>query len=225
MDTSLAEHPVSAAERAYTHVRRQLLTREIRPGEMLSEGAVAESVGVSRTPVREALLRLQAEGFVELLPKRGALVLPVTAEQMADVLQARRLVEVFAVRETVRGRVDPALVTALEGQLARMREAARSGDSAAYVIADRAFHAELVHATGNALIVGFYASLRDRQLRMGAVNLLDAAGHGASPARMRHTIEEHSDILEAVRSGSVRAAEKAVADHLDHAEAQLRTAR
>src|SRR5690606_12483030 len=69
---------VSAADRAYAYVRREVLCRRVAGNDLITEGQIADAVGVSRTPVREALLRLQADGMVRLLPKRGALVLPVT---------------------------------------------------------------------------------------------------------------------------------------------------
>ena len=83
---------VSAADRAYAYVKGEILARRFAPHDLLSEGQLAGAVGASRTPVREALLRLQGEGLVRLLPKRGALVLPVTVDEMADVMETRRLV-------------------------------------------------------------------------------------------------------------------------------------
>jgi len=69
----------SAADRVYDHVRQGILSRRYADNELLAEGGIAAETGVSRTPVREALLRLEAQGMIRLLPKRGALVLPVTA--------------------------------------------------------------------------------------------------------------------------------------------------
>ena len=77
----------------YEHVRSGILTRRYPDNELLSEGMLAPETGVSRTPVREALLRLEAQGMIRLLPKRGALVLPVTAQEWRDVLATRLLVE------------------------------------------------------------------------------------------------------------------------------------
>ena len=74
-----------------------ILTRRYADNDLLAEGAIALEAGVSRTPVREALLRLEAEGMIRLLPKRGALVLPVTAQEWRDVLDTRLLVESTAV--------------------------------------------------------------------------------------------------------------------------------
>ncbi|RSS85248.1 GntR family transcriptional regulator, partial [Streptomyces sp. WAC05292] len=74
----------SAADRVYRHVKEHVLDRRYEGGTLLTEGGLATAVGVSRTPVREALLRLQAEGLLRLYPKKGALVLPVSAQEIAD---------------------------------------------------------------------------------------------------------------------------------------------
>jgi DNA-binding GntR family transcriptional regulator len=211
----------SAADRAYAYVKEQILARRFGPQELLSEGQLAEAVGASRTPVREALLRLESEGLVQLLPKRGALVLPVTVDEMADVMETRRLIETYAVRRVLTRRAQPALIPLLDGHLRDMRDAMRAHDLAAYVQADRGFHLAIVAATGNGIITSLYRSLRERQLRMGTVNLLDDAGTTVDPARMRTTVAEHERIRDALRDGSVRAVTEAVTAHLDHAEATL----
>src|SRR4051794_12919907 len=167
-DTSEAH---SASDRVYSHAKAQILARTYAPHDLLTEGELADAVGVSRTPVREALLRLQAEGLVRLLPKRGALVEPVTPAEVQDVLEVRRLIEAFAVRKAVSA-ARPPLLARLGTHLQHMRDALASRDAATYVEADRDFHAELVAATGNRILVDLYRSLRDRQLRMGVVNLL-----------------------------------------------------
>ena len=209
MDTNALVRPeeapnASAADRAHAWARDQILCRRVNGNDLMSEGEIADAVGVSRTPVREALLRLQAEGFVRLLPKRGALVLPVTAAEMADVLETRRLVEMFAARKVVTdGNVTP-LVRALQARIDEMRAAARARDTVAYVEADRAFHVELVAAAGNEILTSLYRSLRDRQLRMGVVNLL-TTDEGADPARMRRSADEHERITEAIAARQRRA--------------------
>ncbi len=216
-DTAEAQ---SASARVYTYAKAGILARRYAPHDLLTEGELAEAVGVSRTPVREALLRLQAEGLVRLLPKRGALVEPVTADEIADVLETRRLVETFAVRKavTVPG---VALVTRLAGHLQAMRDAMGVRDAGRYVEADRDFHAELVAATGNAILIDLYRSLRDRQLRMGTINLLATDSGNVDPARMKATLAEHQAIMDAVAARTVRGAEAAVGVHLERAEALL----
>jgi len=226
MDTTeaLAVRPlasVSAADRAYAYVKGEILARRFAPHDLLSEGQLASAVGASRTPVREALLRLQGEGLVRLLPKRGALVLPVTVDEMADVMETRRLVETFAARKVLGRQPPAALELVLEGQLDAMRAAMEAHDVAAYVQADRDFHLAIVAATGNEIITSLYRSLRERQLRMGTVNLLDGTGTNVDPARMQSTLAEHERIRDALRAGRADAVVKAVVAHLDHAESTL----
>lgn len=218
--TAVPTTNASAADRAYAYVRGEIMARRMAGNDLVSEGQVADAVGVSRTPVREALLRLQAEGLLRLLPKRGALVLPVTAEEMADVLETRRLVEAFAARKIVgEGPVAP-LVAALTRHIDDMRAAAKRRDTTAYVEADRAFHLEMVAAAGNEILTSLYRSLRDRQLRMGVVNLLADDGV-ADTNRMRNSADEHERITEAISSRSVRAVEAAIGEHLDDASKLL----
>jgi DNA-binding GntR family transcriptional regulator len=214
-----SEPPGTAVDRVYRFVKAEILGRRIKPHDVLSEGQIAGVVGVSRTPVREALLRLESEGVLRLLPKRGALVLPVTTEQMMDLIETRRLVETFAVRKVIAGgRVGP-LVDSLRRHLDLMRAALVDRDGAAYVSADRDFHAEIVAAAGNSILSGLYVGLREQQLRMGAVNLLDGAA--ADVARMKSTLADHEQIALAIAARRSRAAEAAVRAHLDNAERLL----
>ena len=148
----------NAAERAYEHVKARILTGEL-DGHMLSEGVFATELGVSRTPVREAFLRLQVEGLMRLYPKRGALVVPVGPHESREVLAARRVVECASVKEAIG---DPDLPDTLADLLEQQRKAAgtpRFGEL------DAAFHTALVEAAGNSLLSGFYQGLRDRQIR------------------------------------------------------------
>ena len=102
-----------------------------------------------------------------------------------------------------------------------MRTAMREHDVGAYVQADRDFHLAIVAATGNEIITSLYRSLRERQLRMGTVNLLDGTGSNVDPARMASTLAEHERIRDALLAGRADAVVKAVAAHLDHAESTL----
>jgi DNA-binding GntR family transcriptional regulator len=151
-------------------------------------------------------------------------VLPVTADEVADVLEARRMIESHAARAAVT-HSGSELVSRLESHVQRMRAAMRAHDARAYAEADRDFHEAIVAATGNQILITLYRSLRDRQLRMGVVNLLeertgelDAAG----VARMRSNIADHEAILTGIAGRAIRASEAAVTAHLDRADHQLR---
>ena len=214
MDASpLHSVTVSAAERVYQHVRTGILTRRFADNDLLAEGRIALETGVSRTPVREALLRLESDGMVRLLPKRGALVLPVSAQEWRDVLATRELVETHCVRQLI-GAGRAAQVTARLDQAIRdLRAAAAAGDVAAYVSADRDFHAGIVAGAGNTILNRLYGSLRDRQLRMGAANLLEQGGL-ADRLRMDRTIADHQMIATAIAREDPDEAARLTVDHL-----------
>ncbi|MCW2869656.1 GntR family transcriptional regulator [Actinacidiphila oryziradicis] len=198
--------PLPAAERVYTHVKEAVLDRRYEGGTLLNEGELAEAVGVSRTPVREALLRLEAEGLLKLYPKKGALVLPVSAQEIADVVETRLLVELHAVNKVVPA---PArLIARLEELLEEQRGHQAAGDLAAFAQADRSFHAEIVRASGNRILAHLYDQLRDRQLRMGVATM------HAEPGRIAKNIAEHTEILDALRGGDARSASGLVERHV-----------
>jgi DNA-binding GntR family transcriptional regulator len=196
-----------AAERVYEHVKQAVLERRYEGGMLLTEGELAEAVGVSRTPVREALLRLEAEGLLKLYPKKGALVLPVSAQEITDVVETRLLVEEHAVRKAAAA-TPAGLIDRLTELLAHQHEHADAGQLADVAVSDRCFHAEIVRATGNTILVRLYDQLRDRQLRMGV-----AVMH-AHPDRIAKNIAEHTEILEALRAGDAEAAAEAVHRHV-----------
>lgn len=212
MDATVAAPPAApksppAAERVYLHVKSGVLDRSYEGGTLLTEGDLADAVGVSRTPVREALLRLEAEGLLKLYPKKGALVLPVSAQEIADVVETRLLVERYAVAKVV-GAAPAELITRLEDSLAEQRGHAEAGDLAAFAVADRCFHAEIVRAAYNRILAQLYDRLRDRQLRMGVATM------HAVPSRVAKNISEHAEILEALRGGSADTAARLVDRHV-----------
>lgn len=210
-----AVKPPPAAERVYHHVKQAVLDRSYEGGTLLTEGALATAVGVSRTPVREALLRLEAEGLLKLYPKKGALVLPVSAQEIRDVVETRLLVEQHAVAKLA-GNPPAALLARLEELLAEQRGHADAGDLAAFAVADRCFHAEIVRAAGNRILTHLYDQLRDRQLRMGVATM------HAEPSRVAKNLAEHADILAALREGDDGLAADLVQRHVSWVKAIVR---
>ncbi|MGW0856957.1 GntR family transcriptional regulator [Streptomyces sp. NPDC002690] len=206
--------PPPAAERVYSHVKEAVLDRRYEGGTLLTEGDLAEAVGVSRTPVREALLRLEVEGLIKLYPKKGALVLAVSAQEIADVIETRLLVEEFAARKAVPA--SPRLIVRLEELLAEQSTLASAGDLAAVSVADRCFHAEIVRNAGNQILSRLYDQLRDRQLRMGVAVM------EAHPDRIAANITEHTELLEAIRSGDADAAAQVVRRHVGRVKVLVR---
>ena len=207
----------SAAERAYEHVKNSILDGSYAGGELLTEGQVADAVGVSRTPVREAMLRLQAEGLLRLYPKKGALVVPITVAEAEDVLEARALVESWAAERAV-GHGER-LAVELEEPLRVMREHRASGDVGAFSAADRAFHALIVAASGNAILTRLYRSLRERQI------CINATAMRVSGQRMDIAVADHTRFVELIRAGDHDGFATLTRAHLETAAQHVRGVR
>jgi DNA-binding GntR family transcriptional regulator len=199
----------SASERAYTHVKEQVLDGLLPGGELISEGEIAEALGMSRTPVRAAFTQLESEGLLRLYPKRGALVVPVSAGEMQSVIETRWVIERYAIERAIeaQGEVAEELCAAVD------RQDGLSG--LGFVEADRAFHRTLVAATGNTILLGVYDSLRDRQRRMGRAT-------ARTPDQLALILAEHREIAEAIASGDPEHALAALRAHLDNSLAKLR---
>ncbi|MGB4776991.1 GntR family transcriptional regulator [Microbacterium sp.] len=206
----------SAAEIAYAEVKTRILDGALVGGEMVSEGAVAETLGMSRTPVREAFLRLQAEGWMRLYPKRGALVVEVRPHELEDVVEARVLIETDSVRRLTRDAERAGEVAAaLAGIIDRQRAAYIAGDLAGLAEADIAFHATIVDAGGNALLTGFFATLRDRQQRMVARSLW------RRDDRTEQVLNDHELLARLVAESEPDAFEMALARHIRNTHREL----
>jgi DNA-binding GntR family transcriptional regulator len=210
-------HTVPAATRVYQHLKQAILEQIHADGALLTEAEIAASVGVSRTPVREALLRLESEGLVVLYPKRGALVLPVSAQEIEDVIDARRLVEVHAARRAFAHRT--ALVEVLRPLLSAMRTAQERDDVVALMTADREFHAAVVQAGGNRILAELYQRLRDRQMRIGV------AGMRVEPQRRQRALADHACLLAALGADDVEHWVDLVEQHIMAFAGHLRPAR
>lgn len=200
----------AAKDRAYDFVKDHVLRGEYAGGELISEGEVAAALNMSRTPIREAFLRLEMEGLLRLYPQRGALVVPVSSAEVHAVLEARLVVEQFAVEKAINGLVPvrEALSGRLDEHVSRQREFAGAEDFGAFLEEDRLFHSSILAAADNALFTQFYASLRDRQVRMVAESLL------GDTERRKTILDEHIEIADAVRNGDLERAQAAVRTHL-----------
>lgn len=200
----------AAKDRALGYVKNQVLTGAFPGGELISEGEVAAALGMSRTPVREAFLRLEAEGLLRLYPQRGALVVPVSSEEARAVIEARQLLEQFAVAKVIgRGAAACAAVfERLSGEMQRQRDAAGEHDWPAFLEADRAFHQITLEESGNRILSDYYSSLRDRLMRMIGESVTRDA------ERMATIMDEHRAIAEALRDGDLNGARDAVQTHL-----------
>ena len=199
---------MTATDRAYAFTKRRVLDATFAGGDLITEGEVAQALAMSRTPVREAFLRLQAEGLLRLYPKRGALVVPVSVSEVEAVMETRLLVERFALEKLLARGPAPAVAAEMVGGIALQEESAAAGDTDAFVAQDRQFHTSFVTAAGNPILAGLYDTLRDRQQRMVVTSLL------RDDARVTSILAEHRQIADAVRDGDVERATAALVAHL-----------
>lgn len=188
-------------------LREDILAGELAPGSTLSEGALAESFGVSRGPIREALGRLASDGLITITPRRRAIVTELTADEFVDAYQLREALETLAIRLAV-----PRLE---RDDLARLRELHREmaehverDEVNAFFNANGEFHDLFVTASGNAKLQEMYRLLMDQTGRYQARSLALRGSIGRS-------IAEHEAILEAVEAGDAERAVRLMADHIE----------
>ena len=206
--------PGSAAARAYDYAKWAILNAVYAAGDVITEGGLAAELGVSRTPVREALLRLEVEGLVQLRPKKGAVVATFTLEDVDDVLEARTLVELSTAAKTFAHRAEllPLVVEVHEEMCRRRHER----DTAGFTDADRRFHELIVDAAGNSVLSAVYRMLRERQTLFSSVMVRGRT------VRMDAAIAEHERILAALRGDDADAFEQVVREHLAWSSALAR---
>jgi DNA-binding GntR family transcriptional regulator len=201
--------PGPAADRAYAVTKELVLSGELPGGHLFSEGDIATRLDMSRTPVREAFLRLQAEGLLQLIPKRGVVVVPVPPGEAEDVLDAREAVESAAVRRLLRRpELVPAALGEMRAALRVQRLYADTGDLSAFAEADETFHRTIVAAGRNELMLGFYATLADRQRRMSIRAL------GPTPEQLPVVLREHEALIAIIDAGDDIAFASALREHL-----------
>lgn len=200
---------MSAADDVYRHVREQILDGTIGPGEMMTEGQFVDAVGVSRTPVREAFLRLEAEGWLKLFPKRGALVVPVQPEEKEQVFEARQLIETHAFT-MISHDMDAAseLARRLHEITGEMRLAMETQDIEAFAASDTEFHLTIVLTAGNDILSEIYRGLRDRLRRMTTRSVW------GDRTRMEHIIADHLDLAAIIARGDVPAFSQRLMEHM-----------
>ncbi|MBJ7322997.1 MAG: GntR family transcriptional regulator [Rhodococcus sp.] len=199
----------SAADTAYLTVKELIISGELPGGELVSEGEIATRLEISRTPVREAFLRLQVEGWMRLYPKRGALVVPIAVGEAESVVNARRLVEAGSVRAFVgdagaRARV----VEELRDNLRIQDKLAVDGTAAEFSAADADFHRTVVRAGNNPLLDAFYDGLRERQRRMTAASLT------RDPGQISRIVDDHRRLADLIEAGDADEFERAVEQHM-----------
>ena len=205
----------NAAQRAYDFAKWAILNAVYPAGEVITVNALAREIGLSRTPVREALLRLEAEGLVRVEPGRGAVVASFSPQEVEDVLEARILVENYTAARSFENREKflSDLLRVHEETKRRRREQ----DTAGFTAADRLFHEIIVDGADNTVLSEMYRSLRERQTLFTSTMVRGRAD------RMEAAIAEHDRIIEKLQGDDEDAFIEVVNSHLQWSIALART--
>ncbi|WP_196807335.1 GntR family transcriptional regulator [Candidatus Solirubrobacter pratensis] len=195
-------------EEAVSMLRAAILGGELEPGSIHSAASLADRLGVSPTPVREAMLALVLSGLVEVLPNRGFRVTVIDENDLDEICALRLMLEVPAIALAVE-RASDASLNGLRTRLAELEDAAANSDVSAFLVADRAFHLELLALAGNRRLVRIVAELRDQTRIVGLQSL-------AAAETLEAIAAEHRPILEAIQARDVAAAQRSMTVHLEH---------
>lgn len=185
----------AASDRAYDHVKRAIIRGDLAGGTAISENAICQDLGISRTPVHEAFLRLAAEELIALESRKGAVVRPMSPNEAADVLEMREAIEsTAATRVVTDGRVAD-LAPSLQAMLAEQEAAVRDGDVDRFIEVDAEFHGAVIGASRNAIAVLFARTLRDRQQRLRHQLMR------VQPSQLQASLDDHRVLARALEDG------------------------
>ena len=205
----------------YDLLRDDILTLAVSPGEDLDEAGLVKRFGLSRTPVREALIRLAADGLVELLPNRGAKVAAIDLSDFPRYVEALDLIQRAATRlaATHRRATDLSLI---ERARDRFEQAVRIGDTAAMTQDNRDFHVAIGAASGNRYLNEAYARLLDQGMRMLRIPFAyDPQGDDGVERHLTNIIKEHRALTKAIRAGDGDRAEAIAGKHTELFQSRL----
>jgi DNA-binding GntR family transcriptional regulator len=204
----------SLVDEAYEQIHRRILDNAWPPGHRALEQEVALALGMSRTPVREALLRLQNEGLVEVIPRHGMRVLPVSPNDMREIYQILTALECMAAELLAQRQPSGKELEPLVAATKAMDKALKAGDLEAWAAADESFHKQLVELAGN------------RQLQATVMNYWDRA-HRARMVTLRlrpkpvNSTREHRALVDRIAAGDADGAAQAFRAHRQRAGREL----
>jgi len=193
-------------QQVYEHMRAEILSGRYKPATGLNEVAVAEEMGVSRGPVREAFGRLRAEGLIEIRPHRGAVVSDLSKDEFLDAYQMREALEGFAMQLAV-PKLTKRAMEDLSAACDAMQRAADDDDVAGFFEANNHFHRVLVYSAGNTHLTRFYDHLTAQMGRYRHISVLLRGD-------LRRSISEHREILDAVLEADVEQATELARAHV-----------
>lgn len=194
----------------FNTLRQGILTGELKPGERLMEIHLAEKLGVSRTPIREAIRMLELEGLVTMIPRKGAEVAKISEDDLKDVLEVRKVLESLATRLACE-RITDEQKELLKKAAEEFVQSTKSGDATTIAMADVKFHDEIINASGNKRLAQMINNLAERIYRYRLEYIKDEKNHS-------RLIEEHALIMKNVIEGNVSEAVKCAESHIDNQE-------
>jgi DNA-binding GntR family transcriptional regulator len=205
--TDTAVMPENLTTRVTEAIRQSIVDAEFKLGQALSETSLATRLGVSRTPVREALTTLQRQGLIVIRPQSGSFVFMPSEEDVAELCEFRRLIETAALRLAyVRRRVHA--LAQMREAIATMELAHAADDALAYARADAAFHQAIVENSANRYLIESYS------LVSGCVGALRSRNLSSSTPLRRRSNTEHRAIVTALEKGELPEAEQLIDEHL-----------
>jgi DNA-binding GntR family transcriptional regulator len=198
----------SRGDKAYDEIKRRILENVWPPGFSAFEPQVAEELSMSRTPIREALLRLQNEGLIKVVPRRGMYVVPLSPTDMRDLYIVLASLEGTAAELLARRQTEANEMAALESSVVAMEKALARDDLDAWAQADERFHRLLLELCGNPRLAEMAFTVADQAHRARMVSL-------RLRPRPVHSTNEHRAVLEAIRAGNWRSAGRLMKQHRD----------
>lgn len=210
---SKLEPPGTLQNLAYERIKTLLVNGQLEFDEVYSANQFAEILGVSRTPIREALLQLTAEGFFISLRGRGFKIKEFSEKEIRDFFETRKMIESYVIEQLVEAVTEEDLEP-LEDSLERMLNGHDREETYRFLDADKSFHMNLIHRYKNNLLESIMENIRDFISIFGQKAL-------RSPGRVQEVIREHQRIVEALRQNDKYKAVQAINDHLDATEKSL----
>lgn len=197
----------------FNTLRKAILTGRLKPGERLMEVHLANKLGVSRTPIREAIRKLELEGLVIMIPRRGAEVAQITEKNLKDVLEVRRALDALSV-ELACDRITEEEILTLKEACDDFERAVRGKDVSVIAKADVALHDIIVKATGNQRLQQLINNLAEQMYRYRFVYIKDESQHDK-------LIAEHKEIFESIAERNKERASRAAKIHIDNQEKSI----
>jgi GntR family transcriptional regulator, rspAB operon transcriptional repressor len=208
---------IAATQRIFATLLHRILTFDLKPFDEISESGLAEQMGVSRTPVREALARLARLQLVDIFPQRGTIISPLRVADLKRSQFVRECLEWGLLRRALRSPERPRLVASLGAEIAVQRTLASIGDEARFYASDELFHRRIASAVG---LPNIWEDISDAKLHMDRFRHLMLASVETLPV----IVEQHERIVAAIDAGDRQAAELALKTHLRRIFAFLRPA-